>query len=104
MIWVTGPDKRATFFNKCCLDFTGRTMEQKLGDGWIASLHPEDLERFLAKYSSSFDARQEFQTVFRLRRADGEYRGVLTTGAPMPHNMYWRCFVARCRRALPAAV
>jgi PAS domain S-box-containing protein len=82
MIWVAGPDKLYTFFNKRCLDFTGLTMEQKLGDGWIASLHPEDRERFLARYSSSFDARQDFETVFRLRRADGEYRWVLTTGAP----------------------
>jgi PAS domain S-box-containing protein len=82
MIWVAGPDKLCTFFNKACLEFTGQTLEQKIGDGWIANVHPEDRERFLAGYSSSFDVRQEFQTVFRLRRADGEYRWVLTTGVP----------------------
>jgi two-component system cell cycle sensor histidine kinase/response regulator CckA len=82
MIWVAGADKLCTFFNKCCLDFTGQSLEQKIGDGWIAGVHPEDRERLLAKYSSSFDTCQEFQTVFRLRRADGEYRFVLTTGTP----------------------
>jgi PAS domain S-box-containing protein len=82
MIWVCGPDKRATFFNKHCLDFTGRTMEEKLGDGWTTGLHPEDREQFLGTYSSSIDARQEFRSVFRLRRADGEYRWVLCTGVP----------------------
>jgi two-component system cell cycle sensor histidine kinase/response regulator CckA len=82
MIWVAGPDKRCTYFNKCCLDFTGNSMEQKRGDGWVAGIHPEDREEFLAKYSTSCDARQEFQAAFRLRRADGEYRQVLTTGAP----------------------
>jgi PAS domain S-box-containing protein len=82
MIWVAGPDKLCTFFNKACLEFTGQTLEQKIGDGWMANVHPEDRERFLAGYSSSFDVRQEFQTVFRLRRADGEYRWVLTTGVP----------------------
>jgi PAS domain S-box-containing protein len=81
MIWVAGPDKLCTFFNKCCLDFTGHSLEQKIGDGWIAGVHPDDREPFLARYSSSFDARQGFQTVYRLRRADGEYRWVLTTGA-----------------------
>src|ERR1035438_5689802 len=82
MIWVAGPDKLCTFFNKCCLDFTGHSIEEKIGDGWVAGVHPEDRERFLADYSTSFDTRREFQTVFRLRRADGEYRFVLTTGAP----------------------
>jgi two-component system cell cycle sensor histidine kinase/response regulator CckA len=82
MIWVAGPDKLCTFFNKRCLEFTGHSLEQKIGDGWIAGVHPDDREGFLAKYSSSFDARQEFQTVFQLRRADGEYRSMLTVGAP----------------------
>src|SRR5215831_4552475 len=82
MIWVVGPDKRGTFFNKCCLDFTGHTLEGKLGDGWIASLHPDDRGPFLDVYSSSIDARQEFRSIFRLRRADGEYRWVLCTGVP----------------------
>ena len=82
MIWVVGPDKGATFFNKCCLDFTGRALEEKLGDGWIAGLHPEDRNQFLTEFSSSIDARQQFRAVFRLRRADGEYRWVLCTGVP----------------------
>jgi PAS domain S-box-containing protein len=82
MIWMAGPDKRGTFFNKCCLDFTGNTIEEKLGDGWAENLHPEDREQFLQIYSSSIDARQEFRSVFRLKRADGEYRWVLCTGVP----------------------
>jgi two-component system cell cycle sensor histidine kinase/response regulator CckA len=82
MIWVAGPDKLCTYFNKCCLDFTGQPLAQKIGDGWIAGVHPEDREAFLALYSSSFDACHAFQASFRLRRADGEYRWALTTGTP----------------------
>lgn len=82
MIWVTDTNKRATFFNKCHLDFTGHTMEDKLGDAWSANLHPDDREQFLNVFCSSIDAREEFRSVFRLRRADGEYRWVLTTGVP----------------------
>jgi len=57
-------------------------MESKLGDGWVAGLHPEDREHFLHLFSSSIDARREFRSVFRLRRADGEYRWAVCTGAP----------------------
>jgi PAS domain S-box-containing protein len=82
MIWVTGPDKLCTFFNKRWLDFTGRTMDQEIGYGWVEGVHPDDVEACSATYSSAFDTRRSFQMEQRLRRADGQYRTVLCTGVP----------------------
>jgi two-component system cell cycle sensor histidine kinase/response regulator CckA len=82
MIWVTGPDKLCTFVNRTWLNFTGHTMEQELGNGWAAYIHPDDRERYHEVFSSTFDARQKFQVESRWRRADGEYRLVLCTGVP----------------------
>jgi hypothetical protein len=82
MIWVTGPDKLFTFFNKTWLDFTGRAMEQELGNGWASGVHPEDLHRCYETFCSAFDARRDFHVEWRLRRADGEYRWLLCSGVP----------------------
>ena len=82
MIWVAGPDKVPTFFNKTWLDFVGRTLEQELNNGWIENLHPDDQDQCFARYVSAFDARQSFQIEYRLRRADGEYRWLLCSGVP----------------------
>jgi two-component system cell cycle sensor histidine kinase/response regulator CckA len=82
LICTSGPDKLATFFNKGWLDFTGRSMEQELGYGWIEGVHPDDREDCLASYSASFDARRNCHIEYLLRRADGEYRSVVCSGVP----------------------
>ncbi len=82
LIWMAATDKLCTFFNQGWLSFTGRSMEQELGEGWLSSVHPEDVQRCLGIYSASFDARAEFEMEYRLRRFDGEYRWVVDYGAP----------------------
>jgi PAS domain S-box-containing protein len=82
LIWMSGPDKLCTFFSKRWLEFTGRTMEQELGDGWIAGVHADDIDKCLKTYVSAFDARQPFVMQYRLRCNDGEYRWITDNGVP----------------------
>jgi formate hydrogenlyase transcriptional activator len=82
MIWVSGTDKLCTFFNQRWLDFTGRSRERELGEGWVADVHPDDLERCVRTYTEAFDARLDFKMDYRLRRFDGEFRWVVDHGAP----------------------
>jgi PAS domain S-box-containing protein len=82
MIWTSGPDKLATFFNRGWLHFTGRRMDQETGHGWIACVHPDQRRLCEAGYCSAFDARKLWTMECLLRRVDGEYRYILCNGAP----------------------
>lgn len=82
LIWTSDTDKRCTFVNKGWLDFTGRTLEAEIGHGWTQGVHPDDLEFCYETYCSAFDARRDFEMMYRLRQADGEYRWVLDRGVP----------------------
>ena len=82
MIWMSGPDKRCTWFNQRWLDFVGREIEQEVGDGWCDNVHPADFDRTLDTYHAAFDARRSYEMEFRLQRDDGAWRWLLERGTP----------------------
>jgi len=82
LIWRTGADGGNNFCNRPWLEFTGRTLEQELGSGWTAGVHPDDVQMALEKFHAAFQAREPFRIEFRLRRVDGEYRWLMNAGVP----------------------
>ena len=82
LIWMSGPDKRCTWFNQRWLDFVGRNIEQEVGDGWCDHVHPADFDRALDTYHAAFDARRSYEMEFRLQRDDGAWRWLLERGTP----------------------
>ena len=82
LIWIAGTDKLYYWFNQVWLDFTGRTMAQESGNGWVEGIHPDDKERCLETFVTAFDNRQPFSMEYRLRAADGQYRWLIDNGVP----------------------
>jgi len=82
LIWMSGIDKLCTFFNKRWLEFTGRSLEQELGNGWAEGVHRDDLQKCLKTFTEAFDARKPFVMQYRLKRNDGEYRRISDEGVP----------------------
>ncbi|CAK0759636.1 hypothetical protein CCP3SC1AL1_2670001 [Gammaproteobacteria bacterium] len=82
LIWVADTDKLCVWFNQLWLDFTGRSMEQEIGNGWAEGVHPDDFTQCLETYTNHFDRREEFHMNYRLKRHGGEYRWLRDHGVP----------------------
>jgi PAS domain S-box-containing protein len=82
MAWASSAEGLGIHFSQSWLEFTGRTLEQELGDGWADGIHPDDRQRCLDIRRSSVVSRQPFKMECRLRRADGQFRWVLSYGEP----------------------
>ena len=82
LIWESGTDKKCTYFNKVWLEFTGRTLDQELGDGWTENVHAEDIGYLINFYSNAFDRREPFSIDYRLRDRNGDYRWIQDRGTP----------------------
>src|SRR6187200_406405 len=60
MIWTARPDTTLDYLNTTCAEFTGRTLEQLSNEGWLDSVHPEDVDLCRNTYEPAFAARRPF--------------------------------------------
>ena len=82
MIWRSNTTTACDYFNERWLVFTGRTMEQEIGNGWAEGVHPDDFDECLKIYLDTFQKREVFEMEYRLRRHDGRYRWIFDRGVP----------------------
>ena len=96
MMWRSDAGGRAIHHNECWLQFTGRSFEDELGDGWRAGLHPDDFARHAALVDAAIAGHESFTVEFRLRRHDGAYRWLLDTARPLFEDGSFAGYLGSC--------
>jgi PAS domain S-box-containing protein len=81
IVWRKLPDGSADFLNRKFLEYTGLSLEDGLGRGWLNSFHPDD--RLREAWPAAMAAGKPFETEARLRRTDGQYRWFLLRAVPL---------------------
>jgi len=80
--WMS--DKDGVFwYNQRWLDYSGTTLEEVKGHGWVKVLHPDHLQRFLAKRKQGMESGEGWEDVCPLRGSDGSYRWFLSQAVPV---------------------
>ncbi|MDB6038862.1 MAG: histidine kinase, partial [Verrucomicrobiales bacterium] len=83
IVWETQADGRNIYFNQQWMDYTGLTLEESQGEGWIKPFHPEDQEEARLSWQTATETKETHSMECRLRRADGVYRWWLVRGVPL---------------------
>jgi two-component system, chemotaxis family, CheB/CheR fusion protein len=82
MIWISDSKKLRTYFNKTWQEYTGRSLIEETGNGWIISIYKEDIDNYMQVYRQAYENKKVFRIDYRLRRKDGAYRWVRDVGKP----------------------
>jgi PAS domain-containing protein len=77
LAWCARPGGSNEFLNRRWYDYTGLSVQEGLGWGWKAAIHPDDLGRLMAKWETLSTSGESGESEARLRRFDGVYRWFL---------------------------
>ncbi|WGV28863.1 hybrid sensor histidine kinase/response regulator [Halotia branconii] len=84
LVWTTNADGQCDYFNQNWYDYTGLTLEQSLGSGWVAALHPDDVEQAEKVWLNAVKRGTLYENEYRFKWAgDGSYRWQLARGFPL---------------------
>jgi PAS domain S-box-containing protein len=82
LVWTSAPDGQIVDMPEWRA-YTGMSVEQIKGWGWLESLHPDDRERTTINWQQAVDTRSFYETEYRIRRADGVYVWHQARGIPI---------------------
>jgi PAS domain S-box-containing protein len=83
LIHTARPDGYLDYFNKPWLEYLGVPLDDVIGWGWTAFVHPEDVEGIVAKWRTCLATGEIFEYETRVRKANGEYRWMFHRKVPL---------------------
>ena len=84
IVWTMQADGRCTWFNQRWLDYSGSSLQDSLGHGWMLRVHPDDRVRVSGLWAQARPGTEPLEINFRLRRSDDVYRWMLARAVAQP--------------------
>jgi PAS domain S-box-containing protein len=81
--WMTDAKGWIFWYNKRWHDYTGSTLEEMRGWGWMKVHHPDHVYRVAEKFQRCWEMGTDWEDVFPLRGKDGTYRWFLSRAMPI---------------------
>jgi two-component system sensor histidine kinase/response regulator len=93
LVWSFDSDGKCMYANRRWTEYTGRTLDELTGHGWVTTLHPDDRDSTMQMWTDSVRGETIFDVEHRIRSSDGEWRWFKTRGTPVKdegeQTAYW---------------
>ncbi|KAK6416627.1 hypothetical protein LTR81_009850 [Elasticomyces elasticus] len=83
LIWRTTPTGEHDYYSDRWYSYTGLSVEDSHGAGWLNAFHPDDLEVAKPRWAHSLATGDPYLTEYRCMSKEGEWRWMLGQAAPM---------------------
>ncbi|MHC5754831.1 MAG: PAS domain-containing protein [Nostoc sp.] len=84
LVWTCDASGSCDYANQRLCDYTGLSLEQILGQGWISGVHPDDRQAAQSLWNNTVDCGSSYRHEYRFKRAsDRSYRWHLVLGMPL---------------------
>lgn len=83
LLWRNDLSGNSSWYNRRWLDYTGQTMDEAAGDGWMEVVHPDDRRRAIDNYRRAIAGNRPLEHEVRLRGTDGLHRWFLVRAEPV---------------------
>ncbi|WP_207493866.1 PAS domain-containing sensor histidine kinase [Aridibaculum aurantiacum] len=92
LVWTSSAFGVPDYYNKSWCNYTGKSVEELMGNGWQSIVHPADLAEGLKHRQATLKTRETFKWEARYRRWDGMYRWHIMHAEPVKEGdevLYW---------------
>ncbi|MBL8796700.1 MAG: PAS domain S-box protein [Planctomycetia bacterium] len=82
IVWITDEGGQCVYVNRRWREFTGQTLEEAAGLGWLRCVHADDVDQARRVFLTATARREPFTLDYRLRAWNGVYHWALDVGQP----------------------
>lgn len=96
LIWTSDVNKVFTYLNKSWLEFTGKTYEEEVENGWDDGIYEKDLVKSVQVYTNAYEKRESFEIEYRRINCNGEYKWLFAKCIPRYEENIFVGYIGCC--------
>ncbi|PWT80566.1 MAG: hypothetical protein C5B57_12015, partial [Blastocatellia bacterium] len=82
LMWRGTPEGELDYLNERAVEYLGHSAESLSGGRWLDLVHPDHRDATVRRWLHSATTGSSYDDIYKLRRADGQYRWIHSVGEP----------------------